>query len=1091
MSAIHRKQYLPLLTIFIAAALILTCTVICVTQGIAYAARGADTAIQADVGVDTVATVKVGETVTEYADFGAAWNATEGQTATVTLYADVTAIESLPLVYEENVTLDLNGHILRDASDNNRAFIELDHYSELTIIDSNVDAEIKTTHKYYVDDNGLWVFDEVNGTQILEGGVITGGKESRDSLIDIMLGTLKMTGGAICGNNAFCVHVENWQVFEMTGGKICGNRCGVSVMPHGEFKVSGTPIITGNKDSDGIDRNVFVNRDSNIKINGSLEKDGKKAQMGVSLENGYSGAFTSGYSQNCKEENDVLASPNKYFFSDKVGNVFVTHTTGGDIWELGLSAGNVTVQVGNEITAYTGIGDSSSGAWKYANDAGTATVTLYADVVTASALSVGAGKNITLDLNGHMLKYSSSSFSSVITVSGSFILTDSEKDLPQKDKTPHNYNVSDGLWVFDDNGDKTMYGGVLTGGSGQEFFGSFLGGGVYVNSGSFEMNGGAIAGNRASAHGGGVYTNSGSFTMNGGMIAGNKADMGLGGGVSIGAGVFTMTDGAITENSGGGVNVNFTNEFHISGTPKIRGNGGENIRFAFDTNSIIIDGALTEGAEIGISKTGAVATGYNQSDKPSKYFIPDNSANNCIYVSDETSGTVSIGPHTGGAATCVVTRVCENCGESYGEIDENNHNPSTAWLIDTESGKHYHTCEYGCDTRVDEAAHNYIQEVVSGAYFVSSATCTAKAVYYKSCVCGAHGTDTFEDGEIDEHTLQTVELKAATCTAFGELAHDHCTVCGKNFIEGVEKTAEDLQIAKAEHTPTVGIRENEKAATCTQEGSYDEVVYCSVCGEELSRTPKTIDKIAHDEEIISAVAATCTAKGRTEGKKCKVCGTVMVAPAEIAMIPHTEVIDEAVLPTCTTDGKSEGKHCSVCGYVIVAQITAPAFGHDYGEWTVAKAATCTEVGVKTRVCSHDSKHVETDDIAALGHDYGDWVVTKLPTAMQDGEQRRFCSHDSSHFESQVLDKLTDFDPNKPSNDPSDLDNANKPSKSQFDWLIIVVVLLSLIIAGEVAYLIYRKTRKVRNVSQEGKSKTSIKRRKNKSDNLDDGGNVKW
>ena len=50
----------------------------------------------------------------------------------------------------------------------------------------------------------------------------------------------------------------------------------------------------------------------------------------------------------------------------------------------------------------------------------------------------------------------------------------------------------------------------------------------------------------------------------------------------------------------------------------------------------------------------------------------------------------------------------------------------------------------------------------------------------------------------------------------------------------------------ADHTPADAVRENEVAATCTAAGSYDEVVYCSVCKAEISRTQKTIDKLPHD-----------------------------------------------------------------------------------------------------------------------------------------------------------------------------------------------------------------------------------------------------
>jgi hypothetical protein len=72
-------------------------------------------------------------------------------------------------------------------------------------------------------------------------------------------------------------------------------------------------------------------------------------------------------------------------------------------------------------------------------------------------------------------------------------------------------------------------------------------GGVYVNDGTFTMNGGEIYGNTASDSGGGVYvSNYGTFTMNGGEIYGNTA-LDSGGGVYVSNyGTFTKTGGNIT-----------------------------------------------------------------------------------------------------------------------------------------------------------------------------------------------------------------------------------------------------------------------------------------------------------------------------------------------------------------------------------------------------------------------------------------------------------------------------------------------------------------------------------------------------------------
>lgn len=79
----------------------------------------------------------------------------------------------------------------------------------------------------------------------------------------------------------------------------------------------------------------------------------------------------------------------------------------------------------------------------------------------------------------------------------------------------------------------------------------------------------------------------------------------------------------------------------------------------------------------------------------------------------------------------------------------------------------------------------------------------------------------------------------------------------------------------ADHTPGEAVRENEVPATCSVEGSYDEVVKCTVCGEEISRTPKTIDKTAHTPgEAVreNEVPATEQAEGHyDEVVKCTVC----------------------------------------------------------------------------------------------------------------------------------------------------------------------------------------------------------------------------
>ena len=48
------------------------------------------------------------------------------------------------------------------------------------------------------------------------------------------------------------------------------------------------------------------------------------------------------------------------------------------------------------------------------------------------------------------------------------------------------------------------------------------------------------------------------------------------------------------------------------------------------------------------------------------------------------------------------------------------------------------------------------------------------------------------------------------------------------------------------YTPADSVKENFVDSTCSEAGSYDEVVYCSTCNEEISREKKTVEKKAHD-----------------------------------------------------------------------------------------------------------------------------------------------------------------------------------------------------------------------------------------------------
>lgn len=108
---------------------------------------------------------------------------------------------------------------------------------------------------------------------------------------------------------------------------------------------------------------------------------------------------------------------------------------------------------------------------------------------------------------------------------------------------------------------------------------------------------------------------------------------------------------------------------------------------------------------------------------------------------------------------------------------------------DNHDGTHTRTCECG-DSQTENCVYN--QEVPAPGFKKSDATCTDKAVYYKSCVCGAKGTGTFEYGTANGHNYVGFQVtKDPTCTETGTVTA-RCSVCNEAYEGAIPALGHDF-----------------------------------------------------------------------------------------------------------------------------------------------------------------------------------------------------------------------------------------------------------------------------------------------------------
>ena len=662
------------------------------------------------------------------------------------------------------------------------------------------------------------------------------------------------------------------------------------------------------------------------------------------------------------------------------------------------------------------------------------------DITLDYNLSIQEGKTLYLCLNGHTLNLGQY-FIWVGREGATLYLCDCSAQ-----KTGTVSGGSKGCVSVDDAGNYNatfnMYGGTLRGGNR-----TGCGGGVEIVNGTMNMYGGTITENTATSDGGGIYVGTkGALNLYGGTITGNKVNTNE---AHHGGGVY------VESNLWSGVG-----KISISGSPVITGNTRtytpdsatttENLYLSYGFyNSgkfpTITLGTLTGGANIGISTGLCVFSTASETDY-SGYFSSDDAGRHVEYNADKKlelkEGAAHV--HTGGTAYCNKKAVCTTCGKEYGNLDPTNHSAPkpNEWQGDDKEHWQVYSC---CNAIINKAAHvggkatckdravcttcgaaygglgaHSFTEKVAEQYLKSAATCTAKAVYYKSCTfCGEKGTETFETGNVLDHDWDepsytwTAVTDGYMCVASGK-----CKNCD----------ADVSDIA----TVTYAVK---KAPTCLNAGTGTyTATFSAAYGFPAQTKDVLLPAIGHTWGTATytwtqtETGYTCTAK--------RVCKNDSAHVESETVTGDYSVITE---PTCLAAGLGRYQVSFKADWAKDASkdVSIPALGHDWGKWT------SNGDGTHTHVCKRDKTHTETVScsggtatctekatcadcggkygekdsdnhtgkkewtttkttheqkwsccgevvVAKESHTFGKWVITKKATFRKDGEKARTC-----------------------------------------------------------------------------------------------------
>jgi len=324
--------------------------------------------------------------------------------------------------------------------------------------------------------------------------------------------------------------------------------------------------------------------------------------------------------------------------------------------------------------------------------------------------------------------------------------------------------------------------------------------------------------------------------------------------------------------------------------------------------------------------------------------------------------------------------------------------------------------------------HNYDVGKVSNCYTTGKVTGSTGATIGAAVGklhTGGGGQNTYRDFQVyalEGTCAQLVGQKsenAKDVTAFKTAAElksdamlttlgDGFKADGANINNGYPVLVWQVSEPCTKHTPGEIVKVSIQNANCTTGGRHYDVVYCTVCLKELSRTIVTDEPLGHDWDSATGKCKRCgiTCDHKWTNGKCDTCGYAC------QHVGGDAVKEKEVPATCTKDGShDEVVYCTICKAEVSRKtVTDKALGHKEQPAVKenVKAPTCTADGshdevVYCTICKSEVSRTNVVD-KATGHKWDDGVVTTQPTTGKEGVKTFTCTV-CKETKTETIDKL--------------------------------------------------------------------------------------